>query len=591
MHGLVSLAGHDDETDPAIDRIVRIARVEGHGRGETDHSPDLVRAHAPGHQRTTRRVRPFGGQLPVAVGQTAQRTRIRVSGETDPIGHLIDQPAQLAQDVGGVILELGATEIEHGSVLLVDDLDAQSLGHDIDQELILVGGERLALIQLALQELLERSQPRGVLLARQLVQPFGVEGRQLGFRCRRPHVDRALEVDERGLGAGALTLGLRGRGGDAHEDRGIVEVVRDGRLLVLGGRPHDPEQHEEGHHRGGEIGKGDLPGPAVMPAFFDDLLDDDRLLGFVDCHGFAPSALFGAPQMLLELLEVGTQLGRHGLAAELDRDLGTVTLHVGEDARLDTGQIARLLVGQPSQIAGDGADEAIGDQDAAEGADQRGGDQSADLAHGATERGHGMHDPEHGGHDAEGGQPVGHLLHGVRGRGGGVMMGLDLDVHEVFEFEGVHVAADHQPHVVGDELGGVMILEDERVLLEQCAALWLLDVGFDAHEPFLARLVEQLVQKAERFHVVGFFVFRAGEESRYRFERLDDHAHRIGDDEAAAGRAQDDDQFEGLPERDDVAAAGGEATQDGSDDDERAQDEVHVDRLPVHTGGFWNHGA
>ena len=46
----------------------------------------------------------------------------------------------------GVVLELGAAEIEHRPVLRVDDLDAQALGGDVEQQLVLERLERLALV-------------------------------------------------------------------------------------------------------------------------------------------------------------------------------------------------------------------------------------------------------------------------------------------------------------------------------------------------------------------------------------------------------------------------------------------------------------
>ena len=48
--------------------------------------------------------------------------------------------------------------------------------------------------------------------------------------------------------------------------------------LRLGRRAEQPEHQEEGHHRGDEVGIGDLPRPAVMAfRFLDDhFLDDDR---------------------------------------------------------------------------------------------------------------------------------------------------------------------------------------------------------------------------------------------------------------------------------------------------------------------------
>ena len=61
------------------------------------------------------------------------------------LGTLIQVRRQLMQDAAGVILELGAAQIEHRPVLRIHDLDAQPLGRDVEQQLILEWLERLAL--------------------------------------------------------------------------------------------------------------------------------------------------------------------------------------------------------------------------------------------------------------------------------------------------------------------------------------------------------------------------------------------------------------------------------------------------------------
>ena len=55
-----------------------------------------------------------------------------------------------------------------------------------------------------------------------------------------------------------------------------------------------------------------------------------------------------------------------------------------------------------------------------------------------------MHHAHHRGHNTERGQAVGDFLHGVRRHLRLVVMSLDLMVHQVLDFERIHIAADHQ---------------------------------------------------------------------------------------------------------------------------------------------------
>ncbi len=99
------------------------------------------RAHAARHWRG----RPTG---PSCCSRPAPRTGV-VSVWPDRLmrlGTRIQIRCQLVQDLTGVVLELGAAEIEHRPVLRIHDLDAQPLGRDVEQQLILERLERLALV-------------------------------------------------------------------------------------------------------------------------------------------------------------------------------------------------------------------------------------------------------------------------------------------------------------------------------------------------------------------------------------------------------------------------------------------------------------
>src|SRR3712207_9251063 len=61
-------------------------------------------------------------------------------------------------------------------------------------------------------------------------------------------------------------------------DVGVAEEIRQTLERVLAGAADHPEQQEERHHRGHEVGVRDLPSPAVVAvgAALLDAADDDR---------------------------------------------------------------------------------------------------------------------------------------------------------------------------------------------------------------------------------------------------------------------------------------------------------------------------
>jgi hypothetical protein len=109
-------------------------------------------------------------------------------------------------------------------------------------------------------------------------------------------------------------------------------------------------------------------------------------------------------------------------------------------------------------------------------------------------------------HDAECWHRIAHLGDDVDRHFAFAVVGFDLVIHQVLDLEGVQVAADHEPQVVGDELENVMIREYARVLREELALLGLLHVGFDRHEAFLAHFGEHVVEQRHQVHVHGLTV-------------------------------------------------------------------------------------
>jgi len=107
---------------------------------------------------------------------------------------------------------------------------------------------------------------------------------------------------------------------------GVLEPVGNAFALDFVGNPEQPQEQEEGHHGGHEVGIGHLPGAAVVaPAALDHLLDDNGLF-LVVCHGFV-SVPVRSPLLLLvldvffELGEARPQMAVQRLAPELHGDL------------------------------------------------------------------------------------------------------------------------------------------------------------------------------------------------------------------------------------------------------------------------------
>ena len=64
-----------------------------------------------------------------------------MTGQRDPVRHLIEDQPDLAQQVTHVVLDRGAAGVEHRSVLLVDDLDPQPFRGQVQPHLLLQIGQ------------------------------------------------------------------------------------------------------------------------------------------------------------------------------------------------------------------------------------------------------------------------------------------------------------------------------------------------------------------------------------------------------------------------------------------------------------------
>ncbi len=199
----------------------------------------------------------------------------------------------------------------------------------------------------------------------------------------------------------------------------------------------------------------------------------------------------------------------------------------------------------------------------------------ADLDDVAADRTHGDDDAQHRRDDAEAGQAVGDLGQCVRRRHHFVMVLLQLQFQQRFQFMRFDVAADHQAQAVGDEVHQVMVGEHLGVLVEQIARGRGVHVRFQRDETLAARLVQQLVHQGQHVQVVGRLVFVALEHRGDAGEGRLHHLGRVAHQERAQRGAADDHQLERLPERGEFSVRGDEAAQHAGDDDEDSNDDEH----------------
>ena len=154
---------------------------------------------------------------------------------------------------------------------------------------------------------------------------------------------------------------------------------------------------------------------------------------------------------------------------------------------------------------------------------------------------------------------------------------LDLGVHQRLDLVRVEVARDHHAQVVGDELDDVVVVADDGVLLEQRGAVRILDVLLDGHQAFLARLLQDVVQQRQQFHVARLAELAALEAGAQALHRALDHLHLVVGQERSARRAEDRDELHRQRVRNDgdVAFFGDVHAEDATQCDDPADDHKH----------------
>ncbi len=122
-----------------------------------------------------------------------------------------------------------------------------------------------------------------------------------------------------------------------------------------------------------------------------------------------------------------------------------------------------------------------------------------------------MYYPHHRRHDTESGQGVPDHRQAVRRDFRFVFVGFDLFIHQRFDFEGVHVAADDQTQIVDDKFEHHRIRKDPRIAGEDLALFRIFNIAFQGEHPLLTRLGHQAIEQRQQVHIHTFGVFRTTE--------------------------------------------------------------------------------
>jgi hypothetical protein len=218
-------------------------------------------------------------------------------------------------------------------------------------------------------------------------------------------------------------------------------------------------------------------------------------------------------------------------------------------------------------------DNRVGNEDTRKCTDKSRADQAAEDLRRLVDRAHRLDDAKHRRDDTERGEGLGddrHCVIGLHARAG---EGLDLLIHQRFDFMRPRIADDDETEIIADEVAEFLVFRDLRKALEYFRAVRLLDVLFDFVSALAAKLAHQGVQHFQEIQII----LSSGNGGRERFDDgragVFHRRHGIADEERTDGGSDDDDEFPGLPENADMAAQSGIAAEDRSErDDETDED-------------------
>src|SRR5690606_32124580 len=143
------------------------------------------------------------------------------------------------------------------------------------------------------------------------------------------------------------------------------------------------------------------------------------------------------------------------------------------------------------------------------------------------------------------------------------------------DFEGPGVANDDDPAIVTDEVGEVLIGENQGICLKDRGFFGVVDVGFDLVTRLRAQLAHQAMQNAKRLQIVLLGRNVLTECFHHRPTGVLNDGHGIGDQKGAQSGTADDHKLPRLKQDGEMAAHRHVATKDAAENDYKTNQYAH----------------
>ena len=145
-------------------------------------------------------------------------------------------------------------------------------------------------------------------------------------------------------------------------------------------------------------------------------------------------------------------------------------------------------------------------------------------------------------------------------------MDFQFHLHDRLDLVRVGRAQCQHPQVIAKKLDRVMVLPEGREIGEQGTVVGILDMGFQRQVAFALGQLKNREQDSQQLFVVPFFVFRTSNHLSQRLYDAHNYGFRVGNNKRPEGAAENDHEFDRLPQNHQVAM-NGIAPDDGADDD------------------------
>jgi len=129
---------------------------------------------------------------------------------------------------------------------------------------------------------------------------------------------------------------------------------------------------------------------------------------------------------------------------------------------------------------------------------------------------------------------------------------------------------------VGDQIDGVAVFQNVRILGKQRALRRRVDIGFDRDQSLLADFIEDAVEQHQGVHIILLAVVLIGEHAGQCADDGLDHLQGRGDEKTPGRRAEDDHQLRRLEEHGQIPVFHEVAADDRGEDYADPDDDEHA---------------